>query len=151
MLSGMCESGYMHAASKGVPLKTNGEDRTLPSRRALPRGPGRGTFEKNTPMYHRRATPDEHDWTIFDVPREGKSFVEMIQGRIKKGPKVMTDEHSGYKKLGEVGYDHATVNHTRMPPVPTTWYNCKYRVGLLRWWMMDWNVSSAWNIIAPEL
>ena len=38
VLSGECETGemYMRAASKGVPLEANGEDRTIPSRRALP-------------------------------------------------------------------------------------------------------------------
>ena len=117
VLSGDSETDelYMKAASKGVRLETNGEDRKLPSRRALLRGPGRGKFEKNTPMitvYHQRATKDEHDWTKFDVPRAGKSLVEMVKTRIKKGSKVMTDEHSGYKKLGEAGYDHATVNHS---------------------------------------
>ena len=116
-LWGGCETGemYMKAASKGVPLEANGEDRTLPSRRALPGGPGRGTFEKNTPMinvYRRRATGDERDWTIFDVPRGGKSFAGMVQNRIKKGSKAMTDERPGYKKPGEAGYGHAAVNHS---------------------------------------
>lgn len=52
MLSGESETDemYLRTTSKGVPLKTNGEDRTLPSRRALPRGPRRGTFKKNIPM-----------------------------------------------------------------------------------------------------
>ena len=67
----------MRAASEGVPLETNGEDGTIPVRRVLPGGPGRGTFEKNTPVisaYHRRVTGDEHDCTIFDVPRDEKSL-----------------------------------------------------------------------------
>ena len=53
-LRGTCETdeAYVKAGSKGVPLDTNGEDRTVPSRRGLPHGPGRSTFEKNMPMVH---------------------------------------------------------------------------------------------------
>ena len=156
VLSGDCETDEMYkkAASKGVRLETNGEDRTLPSRRALPRGPGRGTFEKNTPMitlYHQRATKDDHDWTIFDVPRAGKSLMEMVQNRIKKGSKVMTDEHPGYKKLGGVGYDHATVNHSEGeyasgPDNEIHSNNCECRAGLLRWWMSKHRGVSKWHL-----
>ena len=61
ILSGTCETdeGYIRAGSKGVPLAGNGKERTIPSRRGLPRGPGRGTSKKNTTMmtaYHQRAT-----------------------------------------------------------------------------------------------
>ncbi len=48
--TGETDEGYTRADSKGVSLGSNGENRTVPSRRRLPRGPGRGTFEKNTPM-----------------------------------------------------------------------------------------------------
>ena len=83
MLWEACETDklYVQAASKGVPLTTNGEDRILPSRRVLPRGPGRGTFEKNITMvtiYHQRATGSKHDWMIFDVSRDGESLVEVV-------------------------------------------------------------------------
>ena len=44
-------------------------------------------------VYRWRATGDERDWTIFDVPRGVKSFVDMVQNRIKKSSKAMTDEH----------------------------------------------------------
>lgn len=45
-----CETNelYARANSKGVPLEANGGDHTLPSRRGLPNGLGRSTFEKNT-------------------------------------------------------------------------------------------------------
>ena len=45
-------------------------------------------------VYRRRAADAEHDWTIFDVPRDGKSLA-MVRNGIKKGSKVMTDEHTG--------------------------------------------------------
>ena len=75
-LKGACETdeAYVKAGSKRVALDTNGEDRTVPSRRGLPHGPGRSTFEKNMPMvtiYFQRATEDEPDITIMDVPRDG--------------------------------------------------------------------------------
>lgn len=71
-LKGTCETdeAYVKAGSKGVPLDANGEGRTVPSRRGLPHGPGRSTFEKNRPMstiYFQRATGDEPDVTIMDV------------------------------------------------------------------------------------
>ena len=129
VLSGDCETDEMYkkAASKGVRLETNGEDRTLPSRRALPRGPGRGTFEKNTPMitlYHQRATKDDHDWTIFDVPRAGKSLMEMVQNRIKKGSKVMTDCTPVTRNWArsDTTTRRSTTARASTPPVPTTKY-----------------------------
>ena len=96
ILYGTCETDelYVRATSKGVPLVTNGENRTLPSRRGLPRGPGRGTFEKNTPMvtiYHQRTTKEKHDWTISYVPRDVQSLAAMVQERIMPGSVVMTD------------------------------------------------------------
>ena len=80
------DEAYVKAGSKGVALDTNGEDRTVPSRRGLPHGPGRSTFEKNRPMvtiYFQRATEDEQDVTIMDVPRDGKTLADMVQERIK--------------------------------------------------------------------
>jgi transposase-like protein len=156
VLSGECETDelYVRAGSKGVPLETNGEERTLPSRRGLPRGPGRGTFEKNTPMvtiYHQRAAKDDHDWTIFDVPRDGRSLVEGVEKRIRSGSTVMTDEHPGYKKLGEAGYGHHTVNHSEGEyaagdnnEIHTN--NCECRVGLLKWWQKKHRGISKWHL-----
>ena len=60
--TGETVEGHIRAGSNGVAPNNNGENRTTPERRRLPRGPGRGTFEKNTPMitiYHRRATPGQ--------------------------------------------------------------------------------------------
>lgn len=70
MLKCICETdeAYVKAGSKGVALDTNGEDRIVPSRRGLPRGHGRSTFEKNRPMvtiHFQLATEDEPDVTIW--------------------------------------------------------------------------------------
>ena len=54
--------------------------------RGLLHGPGRSTFEKNRPMvttYFQRATEDEPDHTIMDVPRDGKTLADMVYERIK--------------------------------------------------------------------
>ena len=108
-LSGVGETdeGYIRAGSKGVRLETNGEDRTSPSRRGLPRRPGRGTFEKNSPMvtiYHQRATDDEPDITIFDVPRDrSKTLVDGVSERFEHGSTIMTDEHIAYKNQEKQG------------------------------------------------
>ncbi len=117
ILSGTCETdeGYIRAGSKGVPLAGNGEQRTVPSRRGLPRGPGRSTFEKNTPMmtvYHQRAAEDEPGLTILEVPAgDGKTLAGRAAEKFEREPMVITDEHTAYKSLGEAGYDHPTVNH----------------------------------------
>ena len=98
--TGEADEGYIRAGSKGVALNTNGENRTIPSRRRLPRGPGRGTFEKNTPMvtiYHRRATPDEPDVTILEVPRGGGTLAEKVAEKFEPNSTVITDEHQAYK------------------------------------------------------
>ena len=59
--AGETDEWYARAGSKGVAPDGNGETRTIPGRRRLPRGPGRSTFEKNTPVvtiHHRRAAED---------------------------------------------------------------------------------------------
>ena len=91
-LKGTCETdeAYVKAGSKGVAPDTNGEDRTAPSRRGLSHGPGRSTFEKNRPMvtiHFQRATENEPDHTIMDVPRDGKTLADMVQARIEPAPR----------------------------------------------------------------
>ena len=56
--------------------------------------------------YHQRATTDEPDLTILDVPRSGKTLAEMVRGRINRGSTVISDGHNAYKSLGGTGYDH---------------------------------------------
>ena len=63
-------------------------------------------------IYHQCATKDEHDWTIFHVPRDVQSLAAMVQERIMPGSVVMTDEYRAYAKLSEKGYDHLSVNHS---------------------------------------
>ena len=75
----------------------------------------------------------------------------MVQNRIKKGSKAMTDEHSGYKKLGEVGYAHATVNHSggeyaSVPNNEVHSNNCECRAGLLRWGSSKHRGVSKWHL-----
>jgi len=60
------DEGYVPATSKGMPLETNGEECTYASRRKMKRGPGRGKFEKDTPMlilYHERKDSCKTDLT----------------------------------------------------------------------------------------
>ncbi|MXY60570.1 MAG: transposase [Cenarchaeum sp. SB0665_bin_23] len=138
--TGETDEGYIRAGSKGVSLGSNGENRTVPSRRRLPRGPGRGTFKKNVPMvtiYHQRATGDEPDVTIFKVPRgNGRTLAEMVAGKFEPGSTVITDEHPACKSLGEMGYGHLAINHSegeyvsgKHNDIHTN--NCECRIGLL--------------------
>ena len=145
LLKGTCETdeAYVKAGSKGVALDTNGGDRTVPSRRGLPHGPGRSAFEKNRPMvtmHFQRATEDEPDHTIMDVPRDGKTLADMVQGRIEPGSTVMTDEHTAYKNLKERGCDHHTICHGKgeyasceRNEIHTS--TCECRIGLSKWWL----------------
>ena len=74
--------------------------------------------------------------------------MEMVQNRIKKSSKVMTDERSGYKKLGTVGYDHATVNHSEeyaSGPNKVHSNNCECRAGMLRWPSIMLSASGIWS------
>ena len=157
ILSGTCETdeGYIRAGSKGVPLAGNGEERTIPSRCGLPRGPGRSTFEKNTPMmtvYHQRATENEPGLTIFEVPvNDGKTLAGRAAEKFERGSMVITDKHTAYKSLGEAGYDHPTVNHGEgeyasgdLNGIHTN--NCECRVGLLKWWLKKHRGVSKWYL-----
>ena len=157
-LSGVGETdeGYVRAGSKGVRLETNGEGRTVPSRRGLPRRPGRGTFEKDSPMitiYHQRATDDELDITIFDVPRDrSKTLVDGVSERFEHGSTLMTDEHPAYKNLEKAGYIHHTVNHSEGEyasgennEIHTN--NCECRIGLMKLWLRKHRGVSKWHLI----
>ena len=159
VLSGVGETDelYINAGSKGVPLATNGEDRTVPSRRGLPKGPGRGTFEKNTPMttvYHRRAAGAEPDITIFDVPTgHSKTLAEMAAERFEPGSTIITDEHPAYKSLEQRGYAHPTINHSEGEyasgyhnEIHTN--NCECRAGLVKWWLKKHRGVSKWHLIS---
>ena len=44
-----CDEGCIKAVLKGIKIDGSGR-RTIPSRRIIPRGLGRGTYEKDTPM-----------------------------------------------------------------------------------------------------
>jgi len=153
--TGETDEGYTRAGSKGVSLGSNGENRTIPSRRRLPRGPGRGTFKKNVPMvtiYHQRATGDEPDVTIFEVPRgNGRTLAEMVAGKFEPGSTVITDEHPAYKSLGEMGYGHLAINHSEGEyasgehnDIHTN--NCECRIGLLKWWLKKHRGVSKWHL-----
>ena len=155
-LEGTCETDecYIKAGSKGVALKDNGEKRTVPSRRGRPHRPGRSTFEKDKPMatiYHQRATTDEPDVTILDVPRGDATLAGMVRERIKPGSTVMSDEHNAYKSLGGTGYDHHTVNHGEgeyaagdRNEIHSN--NCECRVGLLKGWLKKHRGLSKWHL-----
>ena len=142
--TGETDEGYIRAGSKGVALNNNGKNRTIPGRRRLPRGPGRGTFGKNTPMVticHRRATPDEPDVTILEVPQgDGRTLAEIVAEKFEPGSTVITDEHKAYRSLEAIGYVHPAVNHGggeyasgEHNEIHTN--NCECRIGLLKWWL----------------
>lgn len=154
--TGETNEGYTRAGSKGVALDGNGESRTILSRRRLPRGPGRGTLEKKTPMvtiYHQRATEDEPDVTILEVSRgDGRTLAGMVAGKLKPDSVVITDEHPAYKHLGEIGYCHLAVNHGEGEyasgghnEIHTN--NCKCQIGLLKWWLKKHRGVSKWHYL----
>ena len=148
------DEAYIKAGSKGMALDTNGEYRTVPSRRGLPHGPGRSTFEKNRPMvtiYFQRATEDEPGVTIMGVTRDGKTLADMVQEHIEPSSTVMTDEHTAYKSLKERGYDHHTINHGEgeyasgeRNKIHTN--NCECRIGLSKWWLKKHRGVSKWHL-----
>ncbi len=146
---------YIRAGSKGVALGSNSKNRTILSRRRLPRGPGRDTIEKNTQVvaiYHRRATQDEPDVTILKVPRgDGRTPAEMAAEKFEPGSTVITDEHQAYKSLEEIGYVHPAVNHGEGEyasgehnKIHTN--NCECRIGLLKWWLKKHRGVSKWHL-----
>ena len=153
--TGETDEGYARAGSKGVALGSNGENRTIPSRRWLPRGPGRDTFKKNTPMatiYHRRATQDEPDVAILEVPRgDGRTLAEMVAEKFEPGSTVITDEHQAYKSPEEIGYVHPAVNHGEGEYASEDHSeihinNCECRMGLLKWWLKKHRGVSKWHL-----
>ena len=116
-LSGTVEHDetYIKAGSKGTKMDGKDGRPTIPSRRVIPRGPGRGTYEKDTPMvtvaYQR---PDEtgRDWVVYNVHKGGKKLADIVEETVERGSKVNTDEYRAYKSLKERGYEHETVNHS---------------------------------------
>ena len=102
-------------------------------------------------IYFQRATENEPDVTIMDVPRDGKTLADMVQERIESGSTVMTDEHTAYRSLNERGYDHHTINHGEgeyasgeRNEIHTN--NCECRIGLLKWWLKKHRGVSKWYL-----
>jgi transposase-like protein len=40
-----------------------------------------------------------------------RTLFEVVGAHVERGSTIVTDEHGGYRGLGDVGYDHRTVNH----------------------------------------
>ena len=102
-------------------------------------------------IHFQRATEDEPDHAIMDVPRDGKTLADMVQERIGPSSTVMADEHTAYKSLKERGYDHHTVNHGegeyasgRLNEIHTN--NCECRIGLSKWWLKKHRGVSKWHL-----
>ena len=121
----------------------DGKDRrrTMPGWRAIPRGPVRGTYEKDTPVVtvaYRRADETGRDQVMFNVHEGGKKLADIVEETVESDSKVYTDEYKAYKSLGKRGYEHETVNHSEGEyasgdnnEIHTN--NCQCLVGLLKW------------------
>ena len=104
-------------------------------------------------IYHQRATDDEPDITIFDVPQDrSKTLVEGVSERFERGSTIMTDEHIAYKNLEKAGYIHHTVNHSEGEyasgennTIHTN--NCECRIGLLKLWLRKHRGVNKWLLI----
>ena len=102
-------------------------------------------------MYHQRSTETQEEWTIFEVPRDGKSLTAMVQNHIVPGSRVMTSEYKVYKNLEKLGYDHLSVNHSEGEyasgvdnEVHTN--NCECRAGLIKWRLRKHRGVSKWHL-----
>ncbi|MYC80384.1 MAG: transposase [Cenarchaeum sp. SB0661_bin_35] len=134
------DEGYIRAGSKGT--KIDGRDglRTIPSRRGLLRGPGRGTYKKDTPMMtvaYQRADNTERDCVVYNVHEDGKKLADIVEETVELGSRVYTDEYKAYSSLGKRSYEHETVNHSKGEyasgednKIHTN--NCECLVGLLK-------------------
>ena len=155
-LSGTVEHDetYIKAGSKGTKMDGKDGRPTIPSRRVIPRGPGRGTYEKDTPMvtvaYQR---PDEtgRDWVVYNVHKGGKKLADIVEETVERGSKVNTDEYRAYKSLKERGYEHETVNHSEGEYVSGAYNeihtnNCECLAGLLKWWQKKHRGVSKQNL-----
>ena len=154
-LSGIveCDEGYVKAGSKGMKIDGNGR-RTIPSRRILPRGPGRGTYEKDTPMVtaiYQRCSETGRDCIIYGVSKGVKKLAQIVADTVKPGSTVYTDEYKAYNSLEKIGYDHHTVNHSEGEyasgednEIHTN--NCECLVGLLKWWQKKHRGVSKQNL-----
>lgn len=84
--------------------------------RGVARNRGRGTADK-TPVLGiaQRGTEDMAGRVMAKVVEDASEWSLMPEVRTKVVPPsvVYTDEHGAYNRLGEVGYDHDTVQHTK--------------------------------------
>ena len=155
-LSGTVEhdEAYIKAGSKGTKIIGKDGRPVMPSRRVIPRGPGRGTYEKDTPMVtvaYQRADETRRDRVVYNVSKGGKKLADMVEETVEKGSKINTDEYKPYKSLGDRGYEHKMVNHSEGEyasgvnnEIHTN--NCECLVGLLRWWQKKHRGISKQNL-----
>ena len=108
------DEAYVRAGSKGTKIDGKDGRHTVPSRRGLPRGPGRGTYNKDLPMVtvvYQRADKTTRDCVVYNV-HKGKKLADIVKETVKPGSTVYTDEYKAYSSLGKRGYEHEPVNHS---------------------------------------
>ena len=145
---------YVKAGSKGTKIDGTDGRRTTPSRRVIPRGPGRGTYEKDTLMVtvaYQRPDKTGRDRVVYGVSKGDKKLADIVEATFEPGSCVYTDEYKAYNSLEKMGFDHHTVNHSegeytsgKNNEIHTN--NCECLVGLLKWWLKKHRGVSKQNL-----
>ena len=141
-LSGPGEHDKMLPKAVYKETKIDGTDgrHTTPSRRAIPRGPGRDIYEKDTPMVtiaYRRPDKTEREHIVHVVSTGVKKLADTVAATFEPGSCICTDDYNSYNFLEKTGYDHHTVNHSEgeYASGKNTTDNRECLAGPLKWWL----------------
>ena len=142
---------YVKAVYKGTKIAGTDGRRTTPSRRVTPRGPERGTYEKDTPMVtvaYRRPDKTERDRVVYGVSKGDKKLADIVKATFEPGSCICTDDYKAYNSLEKMGFDHHTVNHSdgEYASGKNTTNNRECLVGLLKWWLKKHRGVSKQNL-----
>ena len=131
---------YLKAVYKGTKIDGTDGRRTTPSRRVIPRGPGRGTYRKDTPtvtVAYRRPDKTGREHIVHAVSTGVKKLADTVAATFEPDSRIYTDDYKSYNSLEKTGYDHHTVNHSEgeYASGKNTTNNRECLVGLLKWWL----------------
>lgn len=75
-------------------------------RRAISRGPGRGTYEKGTSMVtvaYQRPDKTGREQVAYNVHKGGKKLADTVAETAQLGSKIHTDKYRTYKSIEKRG------------------------------------------------
>lgn len=108
----LCRMIRVHMAAMARPDKLGGEGKTVHIDEVYLRYIAAASGEPNDAVIVIGLASEGQVLSGIVSDRRGRTLVPNIVSRVRPGSKVVTDMLSGYRKLGQHGFDHVQINHS---------------------------------------